>query len=64
MLNLAILALGLSILWTAFVMFANMMSDATDRSMAPFVGEWSLWACWLVTAGLFLYWMLNDRAVV
>lgn len=60
-LTLAIAALGWSFLWTCFVVFANMMSDAPT---APFVGRWSLWVCWVVTAGLFLYWMLSDRVVI
>ena len=64
MLTLAVLALGLSIFWTAFVVFANMMSDAVDRGSAPFVGALSLWVCWLVTAGLFLWLILNDRLVI
>jgi hypothetical protein len=37
MLTLAIIAFGLSILWTAFVVFANMLSDAVT---GPFSGDW------------------------
>lgn len=61
MLTLAILALGFSVLWTVFDVFANMMSDVPD---APFVGAGSLWVCWLATAGLFLLWALDDRVVI
>jgi hypothetical protein len=49
---LAVLAFGLSMLWTAFVVFANSMSAAPG---VPFKGAWTLGACWLVTAGLFLW---------
>jgi hypothetical protein len=57
MLTLAILAAGLSIIWTAFAVFANMMASP-GRPGAPFVGALSLWVCWLVTAGLFVWWMI------
>jgi hypothetical protein len=54
MLTLAVLALGLSLLWTVFEAFANMV--ARQPRQAPFYGTWSFWVCWLVTAALFLYW--------
>lgn len=54
MLTLAILAFGASVLWTAFVVFANGMSDAPT---AAFSGTGTLWACWVVTAVLFLVWL-------
>jgi hypothetical protein len=52
MLTMAVLAFGLSVLWTAFVVFANGMSDAPT---APLKGGSTLLVCWLATAGLFLY---------
>jgi hypothetical protein len=60
MLTLAVLAFGLSVIWTAFVVFANSMSDAP---MAPYSGAWTLWVCWGVTGVLFLWWLLDDRTV-
>jgi hypothetical protein len=57
MLTLAMLAFGLSILWTVLVVFAN-LSRKMANPTGPWLGGWSLWGCWLVTAGLFLFWMV------
>jgi hypothetical protein len=51
MLTLAFLAAGLSTIWSAFVVFASTTLDMPHPT--PF---WSVGACWLVTAGLFLWW--------
>jgi hypothetical protein len=53
MLTVASLACALSVLWTAFIIFANGMSCAPS---VPFTGMGSIAACWVVTAGLFLAW--------
>jgi hypothetical protein len=55
MLLVAILACAVSVLWTAFIIFANSMSDGRP---APFTGMSSICACWVLTAGLFLGWAL------
>lgn len=56
MIAVAFVAFGLSVIWTAFVVFANVMSDADyrqrEKPVAPFQGAWTLWVCWLVTAAL------------
>jgi hypothetical protein len=67
MLTLAEFALALSVLWTGFVVFVNLMARAELRHplkgglsigliWRPFHGGWMLLVCWLVTAGLFLWW--------
>jgi hypothetical protein len=57
MLNLAILALGGSIVWTAFAFFANLMGRAAQG--ARLRGAWSLWACWGGTGALFIAWVVG-----
>jgi hypothetical protein len=59
MLTAAVLACGASVMWTALVVFANLMPDAEFDAVGRVFqyGGWlSLGACWLVTVGLFLWW--------
>jgi hypothetical protein len=53
MLFLAIVATLVSIVWTAFVVFANGMSSAP---MAAFQGGWSIIGVWVLTVILWLAW--------
>ena len=52
MLTAAMLACAFSVLWTAVVVFEHWVSRG---ALAPFT---TLWLCWLITAGLFLWWGL------
>lgn len=61
MLATACVALALSVIWTAIALFANAMSDV---SSAPFSGAWTVWAVWVITAGLFLWWAIQATAPV
>jgi hypothetical protein len=56
MIVLAILATLASILWTAFTVFANGMSDSPGL---PFQGGWSIAAAWAVTSALWLGWWVG-----
>jgi hypothetical protein len=56
MIVLAIIATIAAVLWTAFVVFANGMSDAPS---VGFQGEWSIIGAWGVTAALWLAWLVR-----